>query len=251
MFQVPNIKETIKYIQENNKAMEAIVKGAVSTMVTISEETEGVNLKKANRNMRFISSGMISYMDVVSNIIEELSRPYDNSKDLMQLLGYTEFDGEGKKLVKPQYKTIEALQQISTVMKDVVSFMFELSKQDLGFSAQKNIRRNIKMLKLTLVDLTKFIVNEFSQIMTKDNAYEIIELMMGAPGTVVKELHEIDDSTKTSSEKDNEKLKKRLEKKETEIQRGKKFGLLEVITSSLNIIAQLNNIQFAGPLEFR
>lgn len=251
MSQVPNIKETIKYIQENNKAMEAIVKGAVSTMVTISEETEGVNLKKANRNMRFISSGMISYMNMVSNIIEELSRPYDNSKDLMQLLGYTEFDGEGKKLVKPQYKTIEALQQISTVMKDVVSFMFELSKQDLGFSAQKNIRRNIKMLKLTLVDLTKFIVNEFSQIMTKDNAYEIIELMMGAPGTVVKELHEIDDSTKTTSEKDNENLKKRLEKKETEIQRGKKFGLLEVITSSLNIIAQLNNIQFAGPLEFR
>lgn len=251
MTQVPNIKDTIKYIQDNNKAMEAIVKGAASTMISISEETEGVNLRKATKNMRYIASGMISYMGIVTDIIEELSRPYDNSRDLMQLLGYTEFDSDGKKLAKPQYKTIEALQQISTVMKDVVSFMFELSKQDLGFKEQKNIRRNIKTLRSTMVDLTKFIIKEFSTIMSKDTAYEIIELMMGTPGTVVKELQEIDDSTKTNSEKDNEKLRKRLEKKETEIQRGKKFGLLEVITSSLNIVSQLNNIQFAGPLEFR
>lgn len=251
MTQVPNIKDTIKYIQDNNKAMEAIVKGAASTMISISEETEGANLKKATKNMRYIYSGMISYMDIISNIISELSKPYDNSKDLMQLLGYTEFDGEGKKLIKPQYKTIEALQQISTVMKDVVSFMFELSKQDLGFKAQKNIMKNIEMLKFALMDLTKFIIDEFSQIITKDNAYDIITLMMGSPGSVVKELHEIDDSNKTNPEKDNEKLRKRLEKRETEIQRGKKFGLLEVITSSLNIISQLNNIQIAGPLKFR
>lgn len=251
MTQVPNIKDTIKYIQDNNKAMEAIVKGAASTMISISEETEGVNLRKATKRMRHIASGMISYMGIVTNIIEELSRPYDNSKDLMQLLGYTEFDSDGKKLKKPQYKTIEALQQISTVMKDVVSFMFELSKQDLGFKAQKNIRRNIRILRSTMEDLTKFIIKEFSTIISEDNAYEIIELMMGAPGSVVKELQEIDDSTKTNSEKDNEKLRKRLEKKETEIQRGKKFGLLEVITSSLNIVSQLNSIQFAGPLEFR
>ena len=251
MTQIPNIKDTIKYIQDNNKAMEAIVKGAASTMISISEETEGINLRKATKNMRHVASGMISYMGIVTNIIEELSRPYDNSKDLMQLLGYTEFDNDGKKLAKPQYKTIEALQQISTVMKDVVSFMFELSKQDLGFKAQKNIRRNISILRSSMVDLTKFIIKEFSTILSKDSAYEIIELMMGTPGTVVKELQEIDDSTKTNPEKDNEKLRKRLEKKETEIQRGKKFGLLEVITSSLNIISQLNSIQFAGPLNFR
>lgn len=251
MTQIPNIKDTIKYIQDNNKAMEAIVKGAASTMISISEETEGINLRKATKNMRHVASGMISYMGIVTNIIEELSRPYDNSKDLMQLLGYTEFDSDGKKLAKPQYKTIEALQQISTVMKDVVSFMFELSKQDLGFKTQKNIRRNITILRSSMVDLTKFIIKEFSTILSKDSAYEIIELMMGTPGTVVKELQEIDDSTKTTSEKDNEKLRKRLEKKETEIQRGKKFGLLEVITSSLNIISQLNSIQFAGPLKFR
>ena len=106
MTQVPNIKDTIKYIQDNNKAMEAIVKGAASTMISISEETEGVNLRKATKNMRYVASGMISYMGIVTDIIEELSRPYDNSKDLMQLLGYTEFDSDGKTLTEDTVITL-------------------------------------------------------------------------------------------------------------------------------------------------
>lgn len=256
--QIPDVKSTIKAIQDNNEAMVTIVNGTMSTIASITAATKDTKMLKSNILLLQVSNCISSYMEIVNSIASTLASTYDkNGVQLSEILGcvnsYVVENGAVKLSDKPKFSNIEALFQIKALMSEMSTFMQDLAKMDLGIKAVFKIQKNMRTFCKTIKQLIYMMVKELSSILTDQEIQDLALVLMGDPNTIMSDLDAIDKNDKSSNNnnKDNKALITYLENTQKDLESGKKIGIIEALTKTFSLFSSFVDFKLPNFIAFQ
>lgn len=241
--QIPTQKDLVAIIESNAAACQTVKASLITIADVTAEIAKNKNIQNFSSNVKSftkIGSFVTKYSELTATIIKSLSAgvPAAENKSLLNLaeiMGRVETEDakdKTKKIVK--YTTVEAFQQINTIISEMVTMLEKLATADFGFGATRRLKKNIKLMGMAMVMVMDELLYTLQDIATMPGMQDIIK-------TLVKQPDKTFETIKNDVSNNNGNI---LDKTITEktIEQGQ-LGILDVITQTFSIINTLNSLQ--------
>ena len=241
------INETLKITPEMTKSIDSVVK----IITKLTDNIEYKSLIGATSKLKKVHSMVAEYMCITKDIISALVVPQNDSnyKHLFQLCGYIEkntgekvVNGKKEKIVETQYRNIDAIFKISSVMNGLLSGMSEMMKIDVGLKLYKNFRINLKLIKKYIGGAVSDLIKTLGDIANDSNISKIIDSLVSDPEVINEILEDRENWDKAADEKSSYDKGDKSSYKIIETTKGKQ-GLLDVIKGTFDILKLMLEIQ--------
>ena len=241
------INETLKITPEITKSIDSVVK----TITKLTDNIEYKSLIGSTSKLKKVSSMVAQYMSITKEIISALVVP-PNEKDykhLFQLCGYIEknngekiINGKKEKMVEVQYRNIDSILKISSVMNGLMGGMAEMMKVNVGLKSYINFRTNLRLMKKYMKQAISELIVVLGDIAKDPKISNIMEVLVSDPEIINEIIEDKENWDRAADEKQSYDKGDKSSYRILETKKGKQ-GLLDVIKGTFDILKLMLDIQ--------
>ena len=242
-----NITETINAIIQSTDAATALLVGVNSSLQNISK-IKTQDFEKNVKTFKSINGLLVDYIDMVSNIINNLIAPSTQSKGISEILGYQKavYNPGGQIQIKEKYTNVESFNQINNILQTVTKSIDILANYKSSIKSILNTKRNIKQFQSAINSFVKMFVDTFTSVDTV-NMKDILSGLCKEPDTIT---HIVKNDLEYEGSKDNRVVKTDKSITEDVTNQGR-LGVLDAMVQLITIINSLNSLKMPSMLKFR
>lgn len=234
--------DIVKYAQNDipayNKLCIAVIKSLES-----ANNTDKKDFNKGIKRFKQLNNIVPMYLELMNNILDSFTTRINPNNDIVALLKHYENEEETKdsngkitKVKKTGYAVIDAVSQITTLIKNMVESVKALNDPKMfGLFKSMITKWNIKKMIQIIGSMVKDIVNEFKGLTVEGLD---LGLILGDPETITQNNNIID---KGVGEKGNSLGK---DDKTITVTRKPRMGIIEAVTTIISSMLQLVQTKF-------
>ena len=242
---VITVNDVINFIKEDSSKMAALIKGTSTNIKKIVETVDNSEIKSSTKKLKAFEGYVDRYNNIISSIIRSFTTDLINGNDsrsLNDLLGaqIEEVKGDdGKVIKKTRYTTIEAMNQIPTLL----NMVFKNIETIVGFDmkmrtgkVQRRIRQNMLIMRDSLVQIVDTIKDTFLTLDFDQDFKDILAVLTNEPQTVIDTSKSI---YKTDKDDKGNLITNKVKDTTNKITKDGRVGLIDCISNLFNMIAMI------------
>lgn len=242
---VITVNDVINFIKEDSSKMASLIKGTSNNIKKIVETVDNSEIKSSTKKLKAFEGYVERYNSIISSIIRSFTTDLINGSDsrsLNDLLGAQieeVKDDDGKVIKKTRYTTIEAMNQIPTL----INMIFKNIETIVGFDmkmragkVQKRIRQNMSIMRDSLVQIVNTIKDTFITLDFSEDFKDILAVLTNEPQTIIDTAKS---TYKTDKDDKGNLVNNKVKDTANKITKGGKVGLIDCINNLFNMIAMI------------